>query len=101
MIHEKSTTRQSWAPHGVKYWYLGPTTEHYRCYIVVVTQTGNERIIDTVHFFHHDVPILETFSVDRAIEVAVELTAAIGRFKFVYPLKDTLDQQLDGLHKLA
>ena len=29
LIHEKSTTRRTWAPHGVEGWYLGPAMEHY------------------------------------------------------------------------
>ena len=75
--------------------------EHYRCYRVIAAKTGGERITDTVQFFPRDVPMPETITVDRTIEVAAELTAAISKFKFASPLKDIHDTQMDGLHKLA
>ena len=33
-IHEKNEIRQSWAPHAVKGWYVGPVMQHYMCYKV-------------------------------------------------------------------
>ena len=30
-IHEKPDKQKVCAPQGVKYWYLGPSQEHYRC----------------------------------------------------------------------
>ena len=101
IIHEKSTTRRTWAPHGVEGWYLGPAMEHYRCYRVIASKTGGERITDTVQFFPHDVPMPGTTAVDRKIEAAAELTAAISKFKFASPFKDIHDKQMDGLQKLA
>jgi hypothetical protein len=32
LIHEKPSQQTSWGPHGVVGWYLGPASEHYRCY---------------------------------------------------------------------
>ena len=101
LIHEKSTTRKSWAPHGVEGWYLGPTMEHYRCYRVISSKTGGERITDTVQFFPHDVPLTGSTPVDRAIEAATELPEVISNFKYASPLKDVPDEKLAGLHKLA
>jgi hypothetical protein len=34
LIHEKPSTRGTWAPHDVEGWYLGPAQRHYRCYRV-------------------------------------------------------------------
>ena len=39
IIHENPTVRGTWASHGVKGWYLGPSTNHYRCHHVYVTKT--------------------------------------------------------------
>jgi len=47
-IHEKPGQRKSWSKHGVKGFYLGPAMQHYRCYDVWTTQTGNTRTTDTV-----------------------------------------------------
>ena len=43
IVHEKPTVRGTWASHGVKGWYIGPSMEHYRCYHVYITKTGGER----------------------------------------------------------
>lgn len=48
IIHEKPAQRQSWAPHGVEGWYLGPALRHYRCYRVLAARTMAERVTDTV-----------------------------------------------------
>ena len=91
LIYEKNAARKSWTPHGMEGWYLGPAMEHYMCYRVISSKTGGERITDTVHFFPHDVPLPGISPVDRAMEVASELTEAIRKFKYVSPLKDMTD----------
>lgn len=50
LIHEKPDNRRSWAPHAVDAWYLGPATQHYRCYRTYVWSTKTERISDTVEW---------------------------------------------------
>ena len=39
LIHEKPDDRKSWAPHGVKGYYIGPALHHYRCYRVWAIDT--------------------------------------------------------------
>jgi hypothetical protein len=34
IIHEKPDIRQTWDPHDVEGWYLGPALRHYLCYHV-------------------------------------------------------------------
>eukprot|EP00957_Ditylum_brightwellii_P002474 189947-Ditylum_brightwellii.AAC.1 len=29
IVHEKSTVRGTWSPHGVDGWYIGPSPHHY------------------------------------------------------------------------
>jgi hypothetical protein len=50
IIHEPPI-RQSWAPHGVDGWYLGPSLEHYRCYQVYANKTAHARVANTIEFF--------------------------------------------------
>ena len=38
IINKKPTVRGTWASHGVKGWYLGPSMDHYRCHRVYVTK---------------------------------------------------------------
>jgi hypothetical protein len=50
---EKPDQRASWEPHGVNGWYIGPALDHYRYFIVYISDTRSDRIVDTVDFFLH------------------------------------------------
>jgi hypothetical protein len=39
ITHEKPDQRESWDPHGVDGYYLGPAVDHYRCYQIHITNT--------------------------------------------------------------
>ena len=39
IIHGKPTVRGTWAPHGVKGWYMGTSMNHYCCHHIYVTKT--------------------------------------------------------------
>jgi Reverse transcriptase (RNA-dependent DNA polymerase) len=56
LVHEKSKNRSSWAPHATESWYIGPSLEHYRCYITYNTETNSTRIADTLTWFPTKVP---------------------------------------------
>jgi len=71
IIHEKPNHRESWAPHGVEGWYLGPALRHYRCYRVLAAHTMAERVTDTVAW--HPEPFIMPGSSPIA-----ELTAAVN-----------------------
>jgi hypothetical protein len=77
IIHEKPSVRQSWAPHGVDGWYLGPVLEHYRCYQVYCTKTQHTRIADTVEFFLSDNLLPGRSSTEAAIQAAHSLSQAL------------------------
>ena len=51
LIFEPSTTRCTWAPHGIQGWYIGTAPEHYRCYHIYVPKNRVERVAKTVQFF--------------------------------------------------
>jgi hypothetical protein len=51
IAHETPNRRRTWAQHGQYGWYIGPTLEHYRCYIVYISKTRSERVVETVGFF--------------------------------------------------
>jgi hypothetical protein len=38
IAHEKLDQRASWDPHGVDGFYLGPASDHYRCYQAHITK---------------------------------------------------------------
>jgi hypothetical protein len=49
-IHQGSERRASWAANAIDGWYLQTSPEHYRCHVIYVKQTKNERVSDTVFF---------------------------------------------------
>ena len=40
--------RESWGPHGVDSFYLGPAPDHYRCFRVLIPSTNDIRITDSL-----------------------------------------------------
>ncbi len=70
LIHEKPSARETWAPHAVKGWYLGPAMQHYRCFRVWVVETMAERIADTLAWFPSKVHMPSASSNDAAIAAA-------------------------------
>jgi len=51
LIHERAKDRKSWATHGKDGFYIGPKMQHYRCYEILVTDTGVTRTSDTIAWF--------------------------------------------------
>lgn len=51
LIHERAMDRKSWAVHGKDGFYVGPKMQHYRCYDILVTDTGATRTSDTIAWF--------------------------------------------------
>ena len=57
IINEKPTARGTWASHGVKGLYLGPSMNHYRCHHVYITKKRGERDSYCVGFPPHNTPL--------------------------------------------
>jgi hypothetical protein len=51
VVHEKPTQRASWAPHGLKGFYLGPSLKHYRSWRTWIISTQALRVSDTLAWF--------------------------------------------------
>ena len=101
IIHEKPTTCQTWAPHGMDGWYLGPALHHYQCYRVWVPRTHAERIVDTISFFPKAVPLPELTHKDAAVQATCELTHALQQPRFCGPLAQFHDDHLTSLCELS
>jgi hypothetical protein len=48
LVFEDPGSRQTWAPHGVSGFYVGPALKHYRCYIAYISATRSLRVTDTM-----------------------------------------------------
>ena len=54
VIHESPDICETYAPHGLKGWYVGGSPEHYRCFDIWCPDTRQVRQVETVRFFPHD-----------------------------------------------
>jgi hypothetical protein len=48
LVHQKPDMRETWAPHAVLGYYIGPALNHYPCHTVYVPETKSEQITDTL-----------------------------------------------------
>jgi hypothetical protein len=79
LVHEKPHTRETWAPHAVEGWSIGPAMHHYRCHRVWIKATQSERIADTLEWFPAVIPMPTGSSSDRILAAAADLAQAINR----------------------
>ena len=77
LIHDKPTSRASWAPHGVPGFYLGPALQHYRSYRAWSTITNTA---DTVAWFPHELTMPGPTIHDILIRTIDDLQVALIKF---------------------
>jgi len=76
-IHESTNRRQSWDPHSLSGWYIGTSTEHYRCHRIFCKKTRSERISDTVFFQHRYLTQPIVTPEDQVIKAVGDLASAL------------------------
>ena len=101
IIHENTTVRGTWASHGVKGWYLGPSMNHYRCHHVYVTKTRGERDSDCVEFFLYITPLPYKSYAENAIIAARELVYALKTPEPQAPFSKIGESQLVAIEQLS
>ena len=100
LVHEKPNNRETWAPHAVDGWYLGPAMNHYRCFRVWINSTQAERITDTLTWFPSKVLMSTASSSDAAIAAANDLTHALLNPSPASALSPLSDSQRHALLQL-
>jgi hypothetical protein len=78
LVFESREERKSWDPHGKEGWYLGPAKEHYRCYRVLVQETGGVRVTDTLSW-HPSRLLLPQETVWDRLSDAIQQLASVMR----------------------
>ena len=101
IVHEKPSTRKSWAVKGQQGWYLGPFIEHCRCHHVYITKTRGERDSDCVEFPPHNTPLLFKSSAENATITALELANALKNPAPPTPYSNIGDDQMATIHQLS
>lgn len=91
LIHKKSKDRGSWDYHGVEGWYIGPSTEHYRCLKCFNPDTLSEVDSDTIQLIPNQTPIPVYTDID-AIKQAVSDIVHILK----HPAKSNIPTVLKG-----
>jgi hypothetical protein len=69
VVYEDGDTRGSWASRGVDGWYLGPSTDHYRCDIYYIPETRGYRVSGSTELFpqHCQLPDMSPHQHFRAL----------------------------------
>jgi hypothetical protein len=101
IAHEKPDQRESWDPHGLDGYYLGPALDHYRCYQVHITKTKGTCIVDTVEFFPATLAMPLASSKDLASIAAMELSHALQHPDPAAPFSQIGTAQLQALRQLS
>jgi hypothetical protein len=107
IIHEKSTKRGTWTPHGALGFYICAAPNHYRCWRIYVTKTQSERIGDTIEFFPKQGQMPTLSSTALVTSAALELTETIkkltdptGPKKTFEPINETTTKALVRLAEI-
>jgi hypothetical protein len=101
IAHETPNRRRTWAPHGQDGWYIGPALEHYRCYMVYITKTRGERVVETVEIFPKKFKIPFPSAQELATKAAAELTHTLLHPQPAGPFCKVGDEQTLALKRLA
>jgi hypothetical protein len=101
IAHETPGRRRTWAPHGQDGWYIGTALEHYRCYMVYITKTRSNRIVETVDFFPQEFILPFPSYQDLATQATADLTHALLHPQPAGPFCQVGDEQAIALKRLA
>lgn len=86
IIYEDRVQRaNTWANHGQRGWYVGPSMEHYRNYDIFVTKTRRVRNGKTIEFFPTKYTLPATSSDDRAAAAVDDLVHELRNPQYAGP----------------
>ena len=72
-VFETPKVRETWAPHAIDGWYLGPAFGHYRCFTAWIIETHIEHVSETVVWFPSKVTMPTVSSTKSACAAALDL----------------------------
>ena len=101
MVFESPQVRETWAPHAVDGWYLGPAMEHYRCFTTWIADTRAERVSDTIAWLPTQLLVPTASSSDAACAAALDLISALQRPSPASALSPFADSETAALIQLA
>jgi hypothetical protein len=75
--HESTNRQNTWDPYSLSSWYLGMSTEHYRCHKIFCKKMRSERISDMVFFWHWYILQPTVMPEDQIIKAVGDLSSAL------------------------
>ena len=83
-IYESAAARESWAPHSVSGFYLGPSLQHYRSYRTFAVNSQGFRVSDSLDWFPLTVKMPGSSIRELLLASLLDMTSAI-RKAMVHP----------------
>ena len=78
VVHVTPEQRANMAPHGIDSWYVGPSTEYYRCHKCYIPSTfDGVRNALTLDWFPHQVPFPKVSADDYLRQAAADMLTLI------------------------
>jgi len=77
VILDPVSNRESWAPHGLDGFYIGPALDHYKCYRVFVSCTNDFRISDSISWHPKKLHLPGSTKEELIYEKAEEILAQL------------------------
>jgi hypothetical protein len=98
-VHEVAPIRETWGPHAVQGFYIGPAFKHYRCYTCWIPATQKTRIADCIEWFPRCISMPSATPLEEVAAAATDLVSALNRI-IALPASDasTFRQPLMVLH---
>jgi hypothetical protein len=76
-MHVVPDVRETFAPHSASGFNVGTSFEHYRCYIIYISDTRSTRIGNTVFFKHKYLTMPTMTNADALLKAAQDMTTAM------------------------
>jgi hypothetical protein len=101
IVHAKPGSRESWSPHGLDGWYVGPALDSYRCYDVWVADTRTTRLCDTLAWFPSKVTMPIASSNDLNLAGIRDILEALRNPSMGSPIDPLTDSHVTTLQVLS
>ena len=89
MVFVPPEKRESWAPHALKGWYVGPSFIHYRCYRVYIEKTKSVRVTDSIQWLNDPINLPGSSPIEVLSSAIKDLTQTLDGIKDIdIPLLD-------------
>ena len=101
LAFEPSDKRDTWSPHGLDGWYVGPALDSYRCYRVWITETRALRTTDTIVWFPRYLKMPIASTMDLILAGVKDIRQALLNPSQGSPLSPITDSHVEALRTLT